>query len=171
MPVREALHRLIGDRALEARANRTIAVPLISRAGFHAIAEVRVALEGLAAERAAGRLPANEIDRLDSLNQGMAEAARTNEPHRYLSLNTDFHHSIYRAAQNPVLLDLIEKLWVQAGPAFNFLFHTVGVPMRTIAPHEAIIAALRTGDGTGARQAVQRDISEAIPDIAEALPT
>ncbi|MBM3484288.1 MAG: GntR family transcriptional regulator [Alphaproteobacteria bacterium] len=170
MPVREALHRLIGDRALETRANRTIAVPLISRAGFRAIAEVRVALEGLAAERAAKHLSEAEIDRLDALTQGMAEAARLNEPQRYLALNTDFHHSIYRAAQNPVLLDLIEKLWVQAGPQFNFLFHTVGVPMRTIAPHEAIIAALRAGDGAGARQSVQRDISESIPDIVETLP-
>lgn len=170
MPVREALHRLIADRALEARSNRTIAVPLISREGFRAIGEVRMALEGLAAERAAGRLSSTEIDRLEALTQGMADAAKANDPHRYLALNTDFHHTIYRAAGNPVLLDLIEKLWVQAGPAFNLLFHTVGVPMRTIAPHEAMIAALRAGDGTATRLALQRDISEAVPGIVEGLP-
>jgi len=50
MPVREALNRLIADRALEARANRTIAVPLITRTGYRAVCEVRQALEGLAAD-------------------------------------------------------------------------------------------------------------------------
>ena len=33
MPVREALHRLIADNALEARANRTIVVPVVTRVG------------------------------------------------------------------------------------------------------------------------------------------
>jgi DNA-binding GntR family transcriptional regulator len=170
MPVREALHRLIADRALEARANRTIAVPLMTRRGYLAICEVRQALEGLAAERAAGRLSPAEIDRLDALTRGMAEAARVNDPHRYLVLNSDFHQTIYRAAHNPVLLDLIEKLWVQAGPCFNVLFHAVGVPMRTIGPHEAMIAALRAGDGVATRIALLRDIGEAVHDIVEGLP-
>jgi len=170
MPVREALNRLIADRALEARANRTIAVPVITRAGYVAVCEVRQALEGLAAARAAGRLEPATIDRLEAFTRAMADAAAANEPHRYLGYNTEFHLTIYRAADNPVLLDMIEKLWVRAGPLMNYLFRTVELATRSVTPHEAVIAALRRADGEAARAAIQNDIGDAAPGIIESLP-
>ena len=170
MPVREALHRLIADNALEARANRTIAVPIITRAGYRQVCEVRLALEGLAAENAAGRLDMAQLDRLDELTRGMAEAAADNDPQIYLALNKEFHLTIYQAAGNPLLLDLIEKLWVRAGPVMTYLFRNSSVAMQSVGPHEAIIAALRNADGAAARAAVQRDIREATPALVNALP-
>ncbi|MSO70070.1 MAG: GntR family transcriptional regulator [Alphaproteobacteria bacterium] len=170
MPVREALHRLIGDHALEARANRTIALPLLRHGDYLAVCDVRLALEGLAAERAAGQLSPDELDRLDELTAGMAKAALADDPHAYLALNKDFHLTVYQAAGNPLLLDLIEKLWVRAGPVMNYLFRHQGLAMQTVSPHETIIAALRRADGEAARLAVQRDIREATPGIAASLP-
>ncbi len=170
MPVREALHRLIADHAIEARANRTIALPVIRRADYLAVCDVRLALEGLAAERAAGRLSPGDLDRLDELTRGMAAAAKAADPHAYLALNKDFHLTVYQAAGNPLLLDLIEKLWVRAGPVMNYLFRHQGLALQSVAPHETIIAALRAADGDAARLAVQRDIREATPGIIDSLP-
>jgi DNA-binding GntR family transcriptional regulator len=170
MPVREALHRLMADHAFEARANRTIALPVIRRADYLAVCDVRLALEGLAAERAAGHLSPDDLDRLDELTRGMAAAAKDADPHAYLSLNKDFHLTVYQASGNPLLLDLIEKLWVRAGPVMNYLFRNQGLAMQSVTPHEAIIAALRLADGDAARLAVQRDIREATPGIIESLP-
>ncbi|MGD9538073.1 MAG: GntR family transcriptional regulator [Alphaproteobacteria bacterium] len=170
MPVREALHRLIADNALEARANRTIAVPIITRASYRQVYEVRMALEGLAAENAAGRLDAAQLRRLDELTQGMTEAVAEDDPQTYLALNKEFHLTIYQAAGNPLLLDLIEKLWVRAGPVMNYLFRNSSVAMQAVEPHEAIVAALRKADGSAARAAVQRDIREAAPALVNALP-
>ncbi|MSO74406.1 MAG: GntR family transcriptional regulator [Alphaproteobacteria bacterium] len=170
MPVREALHRLIADHALETHTNRTIALPLLQRADYLAVCDVRLALEGLAAERAAGKLSPDELDRLDELTAGMAAAASADDPHAYLALNKDFHLTVYQAAGNPLLLDLIEKLWVRAGPVMNYLFRHQGLAMQSVAPHEAIIAALRRANGEAARLAVQRDIREATPGILASLP-
>ncbi len=170
MPVREALHRLIADHAIEARANRTIALPIIRRADYLAVCDVRLALEGLAAERAAGHLSPDDLERLERLTAGMRAAAKGNDPHTYLALNKDFHLTIYQLAGNPLLLDLIEKLWVRAGPVMNYLFRHQGLAMQTVTPHEAIIAALRRADGVAARLAVQRDIREATPGIIASLP-
>ena len=170
MPVREALHRLIADHAIDARVNRSIALPVIRRADYLAVCDVRLALEGLAAERAAGRLVPEDLERLDELTRGMAEAAKAADPRAYLALNKDFHLTVYQAAANPLLLDLIEKLWVRAGPVMNYLFRNQGLAMQSVAPHEAIIAALRVADGEAARLAVQRDIREATPGIIESLP-
>jgi DNA-binding GntR family transcriptional regulator len=170
MPVREALHRLIADNALEARANRTIAVPVITRASYRQVYEVRMALEGLAAENAAGRLDAAQLDQLEALTRGMAEAAAEGDPQTYLALNKEFHLTIYQAAGNPLLMDLIEKLWVRAGPVMTYLFRNSSVAMQSVGPHDAILAALRRADGPAARAAVQRDIREATPALVNALP-
>src|SRR3954467_11455408 len=59
MPVREAVGRLIAERALVLLPNRSVIVPHMSRARFVELSETRQALEGIAAEAACTRaLPA-----------------------------------------------------------------------------------------------------------------
>ena len=53
MPVREAVSRLVAEGALEVSPNRAIRVPTMSQAEFRALAETRMAVEGIAAARAA----------------------------------------------------------------------------------------------------------------------
>ena len=56
MPVRAALQRLVAEGALEGEAQRSLRVPLMTRERFLQILQVRLSLEGLAAESASGRL-------------------------------------------------------------------------------------------------------------------
>src|SRR5580704_5329620 len=58
MPVREALNRLTAERALEAMPNRTVRVPTLTRERLGDLREARLAVEGLAVERAASRISA-----------------------------------------------------------------------------------------------------------------
>lgn len=53
MPVRAALQRLVAEGALEGEAQRSLRVPLMTRERFLQILQVRLSLEGLAAESAA----------------------------------------------------------------------------------------------------------------------
>src|SRR5262252_7796199 len=46
MPVREAVSRLVADRALEVAPNRAVRVPLMSAAQFRDLTKVRIAIEG-----------------------------------------------------------------------------------------------------------------------------
>ena len=56
MPVRAAVNRLIAEQALEMRANRTVAVPIITQSQFLELTELRIMLEGRAAALAVPNL-------------------------------------------------------------------------------------------------------------------
>ena len=47
MPVREAVHRLVAEQALELTPNRALRVPLMTESAFREITRIRVNLEGL----------------------------------------------------------------------------------------------------------------------------
>ena len=66
-------------------------------------------------------------------------------------------------------MPIIESLWMQAGPCLSTMRTdtAIGIGMDH---HEAMIAALRRGDGAAAREAVQKDISEAADIILRLLP-
>ena len=53
-PVREAIFRLVSEQALEMKAATAIHVPLLDSERLQEIQLIRVQLEGVAAERAAG---------------------------------------------------------------------------------------------------------------------
>ena len=64
MPVRDAVRRLIAERALEALPNRTIAVPNLDAERIGEIYKMRISLEGLAAEEAAAKINAKTLGEL-----------------------------------------------------------------------------------------------------------
>jgi DNA-binding GntR family transcriptional regulator len=170
MPAREALNRLIAEGALERRPNRTIAVPLITRGAYQEIRDIRVALEGLAAEQAAPHLTDPQLDRLEILSRNMRDAIQAADATHYLASNQTFHFTIYAAAGNVALLDMIEKLWLRVGPLVSFLFADHRVALRAVQPHNEIVNALRRRDGAAARAAIQFDITDAADHICAHLP-
>ena len=64
MPVREAVSRLVADKALEVTPNRAVRVPLMSAAQFRDLTKVRIAIEGHAAAQAAAA-PRQQRPRVD----------------------------------------------------------------------------------------------------------
>src|SRR5689334_18492683 len=52
-PVREAIRRLVAEGAFEMRPNRSVRVPLMTRDRILELRDIRLALEGLATEKAA----------------------------------------------------------------------------------------------------------------------
>ena len=55
MPVREAITRLVGERALEVRRNGRVCVPSLTRERFEELMQARLQLEPLCARRALRR--------------------------------------------------------------------------------------------------------------------
>jgi len=77
MPVRDAMRRLVAERALEMRPSRTIAIPVPSADQFLEIRAIRLLLEGEAVTRAANMakyVPDGDIrdsNYVNSYNNGM----------------------------------------------------------------------------------------------------
>jgi hypothetical protein len=78
MPVRDAMRRLVAERALEIRPSRTIAIPVLSADQFLEIRAIRLLLEGEAVTRAANMakyVPDGDVRDsyyVNSYNNGMA---------------------------------------------------------------------------------------------------
>jgi DNA-binding GntR family transcriptional regulator len=157
MPVRDAVRRLVAERALEVYPNRTIGLPVHTREQFEEICRIRCTLEGLAARHAAVRIGAAGLKELRRLAR---EMDASEDYATYMQANQAFHFLIYGAAEMPLLSAIIEMLWLQIGPVFNYLGGSTGTH-RLPDRHREIIAALGDRDGEGAARALEADITEA----------
>ena len=141
MPVREAVGRLVAERALEVHSKRYISVPAMTRQRFQDLLRCRLLLEPEAArlalpdiDRARARLLAEIDDRIgDALVSGDAQA--------YMQGNFDFHFTLYSARAQDTLLQLIETLWLQFGPFMRVVYGRV-VTSSLIDRHEQALAAI-----------------------------
>jgi DNA-binding GntR family transcriptional regulator len=158
MPVRAALQRLAAEGALTHSPNCGVAVPKLSRAEFDDVLQNRLLLEGEATERGALRLSAEDKAVLRSLVQKMEVALHGVDAKAYLDANEEFHVRLYRAAGSPLLMGLIETVWLKVGPLSNQLFEDPAAPAVLNDAHEDLMRALDAGDAAAARRAIERDL-------------
>ena len=176
MPVREALRQLVSDEAMFDHPNRGVIVPEATVARISDLVRVRCSVEGTAAEWAATTITPDELDELARVNARMRDCVNKNMLADYLGLNRRFHFTMYQAARSPVVHQIIEKLWLQAGPFLNIVRSDVTYGLG-LDHHDEMLAALRRADGAAARKALVADLREAADIIlraaaaAEAQPT
>lgn len=169
MPVREALRKLVNDEALFDHPNRGVTVPGVDVAGVADLFRVRCAIEGSAAEWAASTINKAELEQIHALNEAMKACVQTNQVADYLAINRQFHFTIYGTARSQVLLPIIERLWLRAGPLLNVMRQEATI-QRGLDHHPEIIEALQKGDGPRARRAIASDIADAGDIIQRAVP-
>jgi DNA-binding GntR family transcriptional regulator len=119
MPARAALQRLVAERVLEVLPSGTALVPLLTRASFIELRAIRTQLEPLAASLAATRMDAPTLRRLDGRIATLEAALDQGDMEAVLTENQHFMFDIYRAAAAPMLLGIIETLWLRRGPCIG----------------------------------------------------
>jgi DNA-binding GntR family transcriptional regulator len=169
MPVRAALQRLAAEGALLNSPHAGVAVPRLRLAEFDDLLQMRLLLEGEAAERGALRLDASQHAVLQGLCTQMAQALARQDGEAYLAANEDFHVLLYRAAGSPLLFSLIDALWLKAGPVSRQLFDTPAAATALNEGHDDLMKALARGDSAAARRAVEKDIFVAGQFLRERL--
>lgn len=157
-PVREAIQRLVAERALVIENARTIRVPRLDVETYREILKIRLELEPLAAREAAFHIDNAEIDRLEQVAAAHREAIIAGRAHDTLSANTDFHMSIYRGSRLPILVALIESLWLRVGPTLNLLFPTYCGSLTGAERHQEAMDALRRRDGEALAATMREDL-------------
>lgn len=159
-PVREAIFRLASEQALEVKAATSVIVPHLTSRNLREIVAIRRDLEGMAAFRVGQIATPAMIEELDEQNATFIRAAASNA-REAAQANRDFHFLILRFAEMPYVEAICENMWTLMGP-FLRMFHEE-MPVRRLTAdnhlHFRFIAALKTGDPQGARQAMQDDIS------------
>ncbi|MCW3838108.1 GntR family transcriptional regulator [Sphingomonas canadensis] len=166
-PVRDALKQLEANDVLEARQKSAFFTPPIDPEGFAGLQRVRVELEGFAAAEAARNADARDLRAIDDAADRYLDALGTN-PSDSVAANHAFHFAVYHASHNPVLVQLIEVLWLRMGP----LLATAEPSYDHSAArghHREAVRAIHRRDADAAAAAIRGDILEACDSIRAAL--
>lgn len=164
-PVRDAVLRLVQDRALVMRSSRDIRVPILSSAEYLEIRTIRMNLEGLAAETAAATVDADGIAALKRITVRNEQALAEGDAALATELNQVFHFQLTDIAGMPVLKSVLQRLWLQMGPLIGEMYRTAGDEV--MVHHRVLIQALSERDGKAAAAAIRTDILEAGAPILE----
>lgn len=169
MPVRGALTRLQAEGALIDGPGRALMVPPMTLDLLEELRDVRIALEGCVAERAAARMTNVHLQYVQRIYDEMDAHVEAGDVAQYLHSNFAFHTGIYTHGASEVTLATIQNLWMRIGPFLNLVAPDVPHMRRSMAAHRMIVDALWRRDGAGARAGIAQDIGEAAQDLSERL--
>lgn len=167
-PARDAINRLVLEGALVYTGPKTVIVPHLDSQTLEEITLIRLALEGLAAERAGSEGTQTIVAELEAI-QALIDAAL--DEARYADAlwhNKEFHFFIYRLAGLPHLLGMIEPLWLRIGASFNDLYPEFALAKYGVHNHRAAIEAIGERDGSSLRAAIESDIRDGFRQLKRA---
>lgn len=169
MPVREALRRLVAEHVLVLLPNRSVALPLFTAERFHEITRIRTSLEGLAAEEGARHVTPQGHETLVRMTKLM-ETSPNASPADILEWNREFHFGLYRASGMPVLVKMIESLWLQVGPLLNLQQQVFAAEKISVyVHHHRALEGLKKKKPAEVRAAIIGDIEDAAKIIGARL--
>jgi DNA-binding GntR family transcriptional regulator len=157
-PVREALLQLVSSHALEMKPAHSVTVPVLTKELYLEIRSLRVVLEGMAVELATQRISKTEIKKLKDIDESMTRAKNSENYKMALEKNQAFHFELCKAAKMPLLLALIEILWVRIGPSLNLIYPPTAPEPDDQHCHKLILDALNARDTASARKAMEQDL-------------
>ena len=159
MPVREALHRLVADGALELLDNRRVRVPLVDADRFDEILATRIALETVAAERALPHINFVHLARLQELDARCDAIYDAGDLEGGIAANFAFHRCLYEVNASAVMLPLIESLWLRLGPFMRLASENLRVHY-VIDRHAEALDAIKRKDVVALKAAITADIQD-----------
>jgi DNA-binding GntR family transcriptional regulator len=164
-PARESVRRLVAEGALTLSSSGRISTPELSNERIEELAALRSLIEVELASRALPRAHMALIERLQTINAAVGDAAMRQDAVAYIRTNLEFHRTLYLRAQAPAMLAMAETVWLQMGPTMRALY----VRLKRRDPphfHRLIIAALKAGDEPGLRLAVRSDVTQGLKMLA-----
>ncbi len=167
-PVREALRRLVAERALTLSGTGRVSVPVMDREKLADLVKARICLEKQAAMDAVPGITAAELRRLVRLNDAIDGAIAAGNQRRYLVTHRDFHFSLYRLGGGGVFLPLIESVWLQFSPFLRYTLSQEHLAQYNASDrHVEIIAAAEARDANALGFAVEADIRHGLGALVE----
>lgn len=168
-PARDAVNRLVADGALVYAGPKTVIIPVLNEADLREVTLIRIALEGLAAEKAAMNCSQQDIDLLNEIQARINSALEARAYGDALWHNKEFHFHVYGRSGLPHLVSMIEPLWLKVGPSFYRLYPEFAEARHGVRNHEMVIEALIDRDGGALRAAIENDIRDGYRRLRQAL--
>lgn len=152
MPLHRAFQMLENELLVENKPRRGIFVKIIDLNEIADAFECRLAIEGIAAKRAAGSITQTEIEDLRHLFEPFTSDPKKTDLHQYQEADHLFHNKIIKLSNNSIL----RRMEILG----NILIHTyrlglIRPPIETLPEHFAIIDALGQHNGTLAEKLIR----------------
>ncbi|MFC8312287.1 GntR family transcriptional regulator [Gordonia sp. NPDC057258] len=164
-PLREAIRRLSAEGMVELEAHRDARVTPVSADEARHLYQVRENLDPLAAALAARTRTAADIAAINNAFDRLSPIASASDVEA-LVRHREFHRAVYRASGNPVLIDILERLWDKADRYRVIgLSHRGDSPddrSRVTAEHRAIMEAVADGDAERADAVMREHIGNSL---------
>lgn len=160
-PVREALRRLGTEGIVDLVPNRGAVVRKLNRKDFSDLFRMREALEGLAARMAAERVAA---ENLGSDFRRAASALTESDGHQpgvFTRENHALHQLIVDYSNNPQLAETLKQMRIPLARLHIRSAVDQGYREQSRREHDAVIAAIATGDAEAAEANMRRHLREA----------
>ncbi len=169
-PVRDAMRRLESELLIRRSESQRSFVADWSLDDISDAFELRAMLEGLAAQRAASRISAADIRKLEAYNQriGEANASTPADVDAFLEENRKFHTLILDVAGSARLKTLLQTLIEQPiiwRTAHHYSPHEL---LRSYQEHDELIAAFKRGDPAWAEAIMSGHIRRAFHAYSDA---
>jgi DNA-binding GntR family transcriptional regulator len=155
-PVREALRILERDGLIQINARRGAQVTELTIAEVEAIFDPRIALNGLAARRAAERQDPTALARFKSAVERCQALAQTNDLDAYLKASYTAHRTICEASGNPFLTRLVFMLAHQTLRYARLGLSTPKRRQQSARNWKMMLSAVLSGNGDQAQAAAER---------------
>lgn len=149
-------------------SGRSVGVPEVSREELADLRNVRLELESTATRWAVQNKDDAFLADLEAILGDMLRAETDRDEKSFIKNNYAFHFRLYQQAHSPILLEIIDTLWLRVSPHLYF----AGGPKRhrmSNEEHRAIIDAVRSDDPEAACRALTSDIAGAYDDLVKAL--
>ena len=165
-PVREAIRRLEQEQMLE-DSGRGLVVIGISKEDMPDMYEIRMRIEGLAAERAAARITDDELremgDILDMQGFYIEKQSKTDSDNsdKIKDLDSQFHELLYRCSGSKPLCDILIPMHCKMTKFRKASVRKKSRAAASLQEHIAIYEALKARDGEKASQLMLKHLTNA----------
>jgi DNA-binding GntR family transcriptional regulator len=155
MPLREAIRILESEDLVHTIPRGGTLVTEMSEAQARELTQIRQLLEGYAA-----RLAAGHPEQAASLLPLYQQMDQTQDSTEYYQLHREFHFSIYRLAQMPLLLKFIEIVWNQGERYRRAALHVQAHTLNQ--EHLELAKAVSSGDGPRAEALIHEHLEQSL---------
>ena len=171
MPVREALKMLEGEGLVTTTSFKGSVVTKFSAQDIREIYQVRMLMEGYAAEQASLNRSDKQIAKFEELLATMNRLHSVKDYKEYQDVDYAFHHLIAESSGNRRLIKLIEINWRSFIP---YIAHSIpGRIEKSISEHTRIVEAIRARDAAEAsrlcREQIETVYNEIVPYFKEII--
>lgn len=160
-PIREAMLRLASEKALDVSRNGQVSIPTLDDATFRELHVICRITEPVAVETAAKLITPEEIEIAEQHLADLGVAVKDGDERSILKHNYAFHFAVYRPSGMPMLVDIIEKLWLRKGPFMMTFFPRFSSEDRHNEGFVDMLSAMRAHDGLKARKIMEGKMDRA----------